>query len=361
MVATAVNEGRSIINYCGHGWPQGWGSSGFSNTDVDSLTNDNMLPFITSVACNNGEFNDYTCFAEAWLRATNNGEPAGAIGAFMSTISQSWDPPMEAQDEFNNLLVGIYPDNKKTTYGALCFSGCMAMNDKYGSDGYSETDAWTVFGDPSLQVRTDTPAAMTVSHASEIEQGATTFEVTVTDVEGALCAISHNYELLGYAYTDATGQAIIEFNQPVPGGEPVDLVVTAFNKISYATQITTITNNPPEKPATPTGPASGKPGTPYLYSTTTTDPDGDLVSYMWDWGDGTMSSWLGPFASGATATATHSWTEQGSYQIKVKAKDTFGAESDWSDTLPITMPLDLLSQKQSGNYMALQILKMIRI
>ncbi len=345
MVATAVNQGRSIINYCGHGWPQGWGSSGFSNTDVDALTNDNMLPFITSVACNNGEFDSYTCFAEAWLRATNDGEPAGAIGAFMSTISQSWDPPMQAQDEFNDILVGTYPDNIRTTFGALCFQGCMSMNDQYGSDGWGETDAWTVFGDPSLQVRTDTPATMTVSHASEIEQGATTFEVTVTDVDGALCAISRNYVILGYAYTDATGHATIQFDPPMVGGEPVDIVVTAFNKMPYVAQLSTITNNPPEKPDTPTGPASGKPGTQYLYSTSTTDPDGDFVSYMWDWGDGTTSSWLGPFNSGATATATHSWTEQGSYQIKVKAKDTFGAESDWSDPMPITMPLNQQSMR----------------
>jgi hypothetical protein len=105
MVSTALNEGRSIINYCGHGSPTSWGTTGYSNSNVNTLTNDNMLPFITSVACNNGEFDDTTCFGEAWLRATHNGQPTGAIGAYMSSISQSWDPPMEAQDEFNNILV----------------------------------------------------------------------------------------------------------------------------------------------------------------------------------------------------------------------------------------------------------------
>jgi len=347
MISTALNEGRSIINYCGHGSPTSWGTSGFSNSNVNALTNDNMLPFITSVACNNGEFDDYTCFAEAWLRATHNGQPTGAIGAYMSTVSQSWDPPMEAQDEFNNILVGMYPDNQRTTFGALCFEGAMSMNDAYGADGYYETDYWTIFGDPSVQVRTDTPATMTVSHVSEIQQGTTTFEVTVTDVEGALCAISRNYVLIGYAYTDATGHATITFDQPVTGGEPLDLVVTAFNKMSYMAQITVITNNPPNKPATPTGQTSGKPGTSYLYTTSTTDPDGDQVFYMWDWGDGNFSDWMGPSNSGATATATYSWASKGQYSIKVKARDTFGAESLWSDSLPVTMPLDLPSQQQS--------------
>ncbi len=352
MVGAAVSNGRTIVNYCGHGSPTSWGTSGYSNSDIASLVNDNMLPFVHSVACNNGEFDYGTCFAEAWMRATHNGEPTGAIGAFMSTVSQSWDPPMEGQDEFNNLVVQAYTDNIKTTLGGMTANGCMSMNDKYGADGWGEADYWTLFGDPSLQFRTDIPAEMTVSHDPQMEGGTTTFEVTVSDVEGALCALSRNNILMGCAYTDASGNALIEFTEPINGEEPLDLVVTAYNKIPYIAEITIITNNPPNKPTTPTGPASGKPGVSYLYTTSTTDPDGDLVSYMWDWGDGTVSSWLGPFNSGATATATHSWTEQGTYSIKVKAKDIYGDESDWSDPLAITMPLDY----QSGSHIVLKTL-----
>jgi agmatine deiminase len=97
-------------------------------------------------------------------------------------------------------------------------------------------------------------------------------------------------------------------------------------------------NNPPEKPQKPTGKTQGKTGTSYLYSTQTTDPDGDQVYYMWDWGDGNMSSWTGPYNSGATATAQKSWATKGTYAVKVKAKDVHGAESNWSDPLAVTMP-----------------------
>ncbi|MBW6459729.1 MAG: hypothetical protein K0B08_04070, partial [Bacteroidales bacterium] len=48
MVNNAVNTGVSVINYTGHGWGQGWGSTGFSNTNVAALTNGDMLPFIIS-------------------------------------------------------------------------------------------------------------------------------------------------------------------------------------------------------------------------------------------------------------------------------------------------------------------------
>jgi hypothetical protein len=103
-------------------------------------------------------------------------------------------------------------------------------------------------------------------------------------------------------------------------------------------------NSPPEKPEKPIGTPSGKVKTTYTYSTQTTDPDGDNVSYMWDWGDGTTSEWLGPFNSGVTMSVNHSWSTKGTYQIRAKAKDTNGAESNWSDPFSVTMP-------QNNNYM----------
>jgi hypothetical protein len=342
MVAASLNEGRSIINYCGHGSQTSWGTTGFSNTNVNALTNDNMLPFIVSVACNNGEFDYGTCFGEAWLRATHDGQPIGAIGAYMSTISQSWDPPMQAQDEFNNVLVGMYPENIRTTYGALCYEGAMAMIDEYGSSGIGEADYWTVFGDPSVQVRTDIPATMTVTHDEFIEEGATTFELDVVGVSGALCAISNGDQLLGNGYTDETGHAVISFYGPVTGTSEVQLVVTGFNALPYMTIITVGNpNEAPEKPAKPTGEKNGDAGTVYTYSTQTTDINDDEVYYMWDWGDGNLSDWIGPFASGDAATAEKSWAVKGSYAVKVKAKDGSGAESAWSDPLDVTMPVKI--------------------
>ena len=113
-------------------------------------------------------------------------------------------------------------------------------------------------------------------------------------------------------------------------GEPDAYSFTAYGEVA--------TNTPPEKPQRPSGEVSGKIGTTYLYSTETTDADGDQVYYLWDWGDGNFSEWLGPFASGATATAENSWATKGTYSIRVKAKDVYGNESNWSDPLAVTMP-----------------------
>ncbi|MCX6667681.1 MAG: right-handed parallel beta-helix repeat-containing protein [Euryarchaeota archaeon] len=105
-------------------------------------------------------------------------------------------------------------------------------------------------------------------------------------------------------------------------------------------------NNPPFTPDI-NGPSSGKPGTIYTYTMITTDPDNDNVYYYVDWGDSTNSGWLGPYISGAQASTTHSWNAQGTYTVKVKAKDVYSAESDWR-TLSVTMPLDLQSSRQSN-------------
>jgi len=226
QVSAALNEGRSFVNYTGHGSTTSWSSTGFSNTNVNALVNDNKLPFIVSVACVNGNFQNYTCFGEAWLRATNSGAPTGAIGAYMSSINQSWDPPMDAQDEVTHLLI----NEVVSTYGGLCFNGSCRMIEINGSGGVSMYNTWHIFGDPSLQVRTDTPASMNVVHSGAVFFHMTEYEVDVVGVEGALCGLYHDGVLYGSAYTDAFGHAVIPIGQMMPIGEQLTLTVTGYNK-----------------------------------------------------------------------------------------------------------------------------------
>ncbi len=99
----------------------------------------------------------------------------------------------------------------------------------------------------------------------------------------------------------------------------------------------TVENSPPNKPVKPSGLISGKPGIEYNYKTNTIDLDGDQVYYNWSWDDGKFSGWLGPYDSGLNASGKHIWNKKGTYQIKVKAKDIYSIESDWSDPLTVTI------------------------
>ena len=90
-------------------------------------------------------------------------------------------------------------------------------------------------------------------------------------------------------------------------------------------------NQRPSKPATPTGPARGKPETEYTFKTTgATDPDGDQLTYRWDWGDGEFTD--------GTNEESYTWTSEDNFEVRVMAIDEHGGESDWSDPLPFSTP-----------------------
>jgi len=152
-LAGLINNGNAgVMFYCGHGsttaWTCGWT---FSTTNVNALTNAQQLPFIFSVACVVGNFTNSTCFCEAWMRATDSsGNPTGSVAHCGSTINQSWNPPMDAQDEMADIMVA----GGKRTFGGVFANGMFKMIDLNGSGGESMADTWTCFGDPSVQIRT---------------------------------------------------------------------------------------------------------------------------------------------------------------------------------------------------------------
>ena len=94
-------------------------------------------------------------------------------------------------------------------------------------------------------------------------------------------------------------------------------------------------NLPPAKPIQPQGLVKVNVGQSYFYQSGTIDSDGNQIYYLFDWGDGTNSSWLGPYNSGAIVKSSQCWHKRGSYSIIVKAKDKFGVESPWSDPLTV--------------------------
>lgn len=98
----------------------------------------------------------------------------------------------------------------------------------------------------------------------------------------------------------------------------------------------TIVNRSPNTPSQPSGTTSGYTGTSYSYSTSTTDPDGDNVYYLFDWGDGSTTT-IGPYASGETVSASHTWGSTGTYDVKVKAKDVYEAWSGYSSSLTVSI------------------------
>ena len=131
-----------------------------------------------------------------------------------------------------------------------------------------------------------------------------------------------------YYLHDFEKTAVINLNEELDKGE---------HCICFGALFEPDGNQPPEKPEPPTGNESGVPGEVIEYSIVkTSDPDRDKISYIIDWGDGNQSFWV--YNSMGTIKLSHNWTERGTYEIRVKARDIYGSESEWSDPLTVTMP-----------------------
>ena len=241
VVSQHINGGVSIINYCNHGSETSWGVFNYSNSHVNALTNDYKLPYIISVACLNGKY-DYSsgCFAEAWMRATNNstGNPTGAIGGMFSYISQPWVPPMYGQDEMIDILVESYSNNIKRTMGGVSVNGNMKVLDQGATQNTNKGtyNCWILFGDPSLTLRTAVPAVMTVNAPATMTSTATSYAVSATNANGATATLTFNGEILGSA-TITNGSANITFTAPGSTGTAT-LTVFGYNKKTYITTVT---------------------------------------------------------------------------------------------------------------------------
>ena len=120
------------------------------------------------------------------------------------------------------------------------------------------------------------------------------------------------------------------------GNYTVTLTVTDDESDTESDTTWALIYEPPSAPDI-SGTEEGKPGESYSYYFTSTDPDGDDVSYFIDWGDGSVPDWTPYRTSGALLKEDHEFSEYGTFIIKAKAKDIYGSESDWAE-LSVAMP-----------------------
>lgn len=139
---------------------------------------------------------------------------------------------------------------------------------------------------------------------------------------GDICTLSHSWDNAGIYGIKVKARDENEFTSD--WSETLNVTITD-------------SNSQPLKPEIPMGPVLGQTGKSYTFSSSAVDPDGDLLYYKWHWGD-EESDWEGPFQSGDTISKSHIWANQGTFIVKVKAKDSNDAESVWSDPYSFTLP-----------------------
>jgi len=102
-------------------------------------------------------------------------------------------------------------------------------------------------------------------------------------------------------------------------------------------EFTTVENQPPFTPKMVKAPLNVGVGFTLNFSAISADPEGNLMYFQWEWGDGRVSQWLGPYTYGQDCVCPNSWINKGTYSVRVRAQDNHYAISAWSPPLLISI------------------------
>lgn len=66
-------------------------------------------------------------------------------------------------------------------------------------------------------------------------------------------------------------------------------------------------------------------------------PEGLSMQIQIDWGDGRISDWTDPVASGSVVQMSHVWITQGEFPVRFRLRDRSGVTSEWSDAFEMSV------------------------
>ena len=101
-----LNQGCSLLLYAGHASEVNLTTTNFNISSVNQLNNYNKYFLGCVVGCSIGSHDEkYMSLAEYLQVAKASGQPVGSIAMFVSTVLQSWEPPMHMQRQLNDTII----------------------------------------------------------------------------------------------------------------------------------------------------------------------------------------------------------------------------------------------------------------
>ena len=255
--------------------------------------------------------------------------PAAAIGMeviFDASTSTDPDGTIVSYDwDFGDTMVstGVSTTHTYATEGT--FTITLTVTDDAGATNSTMTDIIITAAAPPVNIP---PAAMISGPTTGTEGVAVTFDASGSlDLDGMI--VSYDWDL-GDTMT-ATGISVTHTYSV--GVYTVKLTVTddAGATTSAMMDIVITAANAPQPPmADAGGPYMGTIGMAIQFDgSASTDPDGTLVSYDWDFGDTSM---------GTGATPTHAYSMAGTYTVMLTVTDNDGMAGSVTTTAIISDP-----------------------
>ena len=131
----------------------------------------------------------------------------------------------------------------------------------------------------------------------------------------------------------------LRYNHALPSSYEETLFAVDTQWDEFLKEYLGLSSNTPPLIPTIVGSETGKCNITQDYVVSAEDSQADDVSFYVAWGDGSYKM-VGPVSSGEEFSINHTWVSEGTYEVKVKAIDQYGANSDWA-TLTVKMPLRL--------------------
>ncbi|MBM4159240.1 MAG: T9SS type A sorting domain-containing protein, partial [Ignavibacteria bacterium] len=254
MVVTALNNGAFALQHRDHGGENGWGEPAFTNSNIDQLTNVGKLSFIFSINCLTGKYNwTSECFAEKFHRYKYSGQNAGALGIIAaSEVSYSFVNDTYVWGMMDNFWPQFMPDYGSTPASRdfkPAFGNAAGKYFLYASSWpYNTSNKEVTYhlfhhhSDAFLNVYANVPTNLSVTHASTISTGVTTFDVTADS--GTFIALSIDTTILGTGTSTGTTLSINIPGTQIPP-QIMKVVATKQDKYRYMADVQVIPNTGP--------------------------------------------------------------------------------------------------------------------
>jgi hypothetical protein len=248
QVIAALNQGRSLLVYSGHGSITTWADGPAMNqTQVRDLYN-SVYPFVCSHACETGQYTFGECFGETWIR-----DPEAGMAFWGSSVTSYWDEDDILERRmfegfFDNQTPG--DDVNFTWLSGMTNYAKARLYQYYGNTGTVRRyfEMYNILGDPSVDVWTMVPRNVTVNHNPVIHVGDQSVVVSV-DVSGSpvanamVCVMGD--DVWGSAYTNASGTAEVTFDQAPQSPGALNIYVTGHNLHPEENSVQVITESGP--------------------------------------------------------------------------------------------------------------------